>query len=132
MDDVDEYGREWEDGDDIYSGTATNDPEFWDERDVIHTYSWEQAVEDKTLYTFARESWDTLNGGRPILMSIGVYSEMGLMDIVSAWNEYVTWRREVEPTLPEEDRLFSYDAHGKTVWIVDDGTAITVLFPDEY
>lgn len=99
---------------------------------VISSYTWKQAVEDETLYTFARESRNTLSGGRPILMSIGVYSEIGLMDVLTIWNAYVLWRREVEPTLPEEERMFTYDAHGKTVRVIDDGSVFTILLPEDY
>jgi hypothetical protein len=35
--------------------------------------------------------------------------------------------------LSEEDRLFSVQAsNGKTVWVVEEHQAITVLYPDEY
>jgi len=48
------------------------------------------------------------------------------------WNEYVTWRRNVEPTLPDEDRLFHTRMNGKTVWVIEDGQAFSLLFPEDY
>ena len=56
-------------------------------------------------------------------------SEAALVDI---WNDYVRWRREVEPTLPEDEKLFTTTVNGEKVWLIEDGQAFTILYPSDY
>ena len=53
----------------------------------------------------------------------------GLMEI---WNEFVQWKKAVEPTLPEEERLFKTSMNFKTVWVIEDGAAFTLMYPEDY
>jgi len=48
------------------------------------------------------------------------------------WNEYVDWRKNVCATLPEEDQLFSTKMNGEKVWLLEDGAAFTMLYPEDY
>jgi hypothetical protein len=52
-----------------------------------------------------------------------------LKDIV---DEYVDWRRDVMPTLPEEEQLFRRTVDGHTIWVLEDGPTFTILCPDEF
>jgi hypothetical protein len=36
------------------------------------------------------------------------------------------------PNLPDGEQLFSTRMNTKQVWILEDGRALTILFPDEY
>jgi len=56
-------------------------------------------------------------------------SQAGLLEI---WNEYVQWRRNVEPTLPEADRLFHTRMNGRKVWVIEDGQAFTLMYAEDY
>jgi hypothetical protein len=53
----------------------------------------------------------------------------GLMEI---WNECVDWKKKVEPTLKEEDRLFSTKMNGRRVWVIEDAQALTLMYPEDY
>jgi len=35
-------------------------------------------------------------------------------------------------TLPEEDQLFSTTMNGEKVWLLEDGAAFTMLYPEDY
>ena len=60
----------------------------------------------------------------------GVRSVEEIQDLSA---QFFTWQRDIEPTLPEEDRLFSTQAsNGKFVWVIEDAQAITVMYPEEY
>jgi hypothetical protein len=48
------------------------------------------------------------------------------------WNGYVVWRKEVMPTLPEEKRMFTTQMNSETVWVIEDGAAFTLLYPEDY
>jgi len=36
------------------------------------------------------------------------------------------------PTLPEAEQLFSTTMNDKKVWVIEDGAAFTILFPEDY
>jgi hypothetical protein len=48
------------------------------------------------------------------------------------WNEFVHWQQHVMPTLPEAERLFHTTMDGETVWVIEDGVAFTLMYPDDY
>ena len=45
---------------------------------------------------------------------------------------FVGWRKNVMPTLPEEERLFSTTMNRETVWVIEDGAAFTLMYPLDY
>ncbi len=36
------------------------------------------------------------------------------------------------PTLPEEDQMFVTTMDGEKVWLLEDGAAFTMLYPEDY
>jgi len=36
------------------------------------------------------------------------------------------------PTLPLEDQMFVTEMNSKKVWLIEDGQAFTILFPEDY
>jgi hypothetical protein len=44
----------------------------------------------------------------------------------------VNWKKKVEPTLKEEDRLFATAMNGRRVWVMEDGQAFTMMYPEDY
>ena len=48
------------------------------------------------------------------------------------WNEYVHWKKHVLKTLPEEEQMFSATMNSKKVWVIEDGQAYTILYPEDY
>ncbi len=48
------------------------------------------------------------------------------------WNEYVAWRKDVCPTLPEEEQMFRTLMNSKKVWVIEDDAAYTLLYPEDY
>jgi len=70
--------------------------------------------------------------GKPIVATRGVHSEFTLAALREIWNEYVLWQKEVMPTLHIEEQLFSTTMNGQKVWVIEDGAAFTILFPEDY
>jgi hypothetical protein len=99
---------------------------------VISSYTLEQALADDVLHTFAREQWDTVSGGKPIVMTDAIYRKVYISKLVRIWNAFVTWRREVMPALPEEEQLFVATFRGEDIWVIEDGAAFTILCPSDY
>ncbi len=121
-----------EDSGSPYDDTDINDPDFWDDAPVVHTYTWEQAEADGQIFRIFESRWEQLSGGKPILATIGVSSAFSLAACQEVWNEYAGWRRDVEPTLAEEDKLFSTTMNDQTIWVIEDGLTFVLMLPEEY
>jgi hypothetical protein len=99
---------------------------------VIYEYTLEQAIADGVLAEIFKNRWPELSGGKPIVATSHILSEFSLAACQEIWNEYVHWREHIMPTLPEEEQLFKTIMNSETVWVLDDGAAFTILFPDDY
>jgi hypothetical protein len=99
---------------------------------VIYSYTLEQAISDGVLVEVFKNRWDELTGGKPLVATSAICNEFSMAALVEIWNEYVQWKEEVMPTLPEEDQLFSTKMDNQKVWVLEDGQAFTILFPEDY
>lgn len=100
--------------------------------DVIVEYTLAQAIADGVLVELFKNRWDTLSGGKPIVVTSHLFEEVALAGLLEIWNEYVLWRTNVMPALPKEKQLFLTCMNGKTVWVIEDGQAFTLLYPEDY
>ena len=105
---------------------------MFDDEDVIYKYTLEQAIADGVLVEIFKNRWEQLTSGKPLVATVGIYNAFSLAALQEIWNEYVVWRQQVMPTLPEEKQLFSTRMNDKKVWVLEDGEAFTILFPEEY
>jgi hypothetical protein len=103
-----------------------------DDTTVIYEYSLKQAIEDGVLVEVSKTNWSVLSGGKPIVATCALCSDVSLAGLMEIWNEFVNWKKSVEKTLKEEDRLFSTRMNGKKVWVIEDGQAFTLMYPEDY
>lgn len=97
------------------------------EKNVIFEYTLAEVIEDGVLYPLG---WVK---GKPLIGTAGTVADVPEEERQRLFADFLVWQREVEPTLADEDRMFVATAsNGKTVWVMDDGAAITLLYPDEY
>ena len=106
--------------------TDQKDPE------VIYAYTLAQAIADGVLVEIFKNRWRELSGGKPIVATSHLFAEVALSGLLEIWNEYVVWRVNVMPTLPEKDQMFSTKMNGDKVWVIEDGAAFTLLYPEDY
>src|SRR5512134_1853159 len=92
---------------------------IFDPDEVITVYSLKQAIEDGVLVEIFKKRWVELSGGKPIVATAHLFEEVSLAGLREIWREYVLWQREVMPGLPEEERLFSTEMNGLTVWVIE-------------
>jgi hypothetical protein len=102
-----------------------------DTHNVIYSYSLQQAVEDGVLVEVFKDRWGELSGGKPIVATSHVIVNLSLAAVREIWNTYVDWKLRVESTLPEVERLFSTSMNGEKVWVLEDGDAYTILYPED-
>jgi hypothetical protein len=99
---------------------------------VIVEYTLKQAIADGVVVEVFRNRWRSLSGGKPIVATAHLFEEVTRSGLLEIWNEYVEWRTKELPTLPEEEQLFHTEMNGKTVWVLEDGQAFTLLYPEDY
>ncbi len=73
-----------------------------------------------------------LSGGKPIVATSHLFSQVSLAGLLEIWNEYVDWRKNIMPTLPEEDQLFATTMNSDKVWLLEDDQAFTMMYPEDY
>jgi len=103
-----------------------------DEATIISEYSLEQAIADGVLVEVFKDQWQELSQGKPIVATNHLFSQVSLAGLLEIWNEYVDWRTHVMPTLPEADQLFATTMNGDKIWLLEDGQAFTMLYPEDY
>lgn len=94
---------------------------------VIFAYTLEEAIADGVLYP---QGWVN---GLPLIATAGTMEDLALDERQRLFADFLEWQRDIEPQLAEEDRLFVATASNhKRVWVINDGAAITLLYPEEY
>jgi len=100
--------------------------------DVVISYTLEQAIADGELVAIFLDKWEKISGGKPIVATSHLFAEVSQAGLLEIWNEYVLWRKEIMPTLSEEDWMFVTSMNGKSVWVIEDAQAFTLLYPEDY
>jgi hypothetical protein len=100
--------------------------------DVIVEYTLQQAIEDGVLVEVFRNRWKQISDGKPIVATSHLFEKVSLAALLEIWDEFVAWDKTVRPTLPEEEQMFSTTMNGKKVWVIEDGQAFTMLYPEDY
>jgi hypothetical protein len=113
-------------------GKEVNLMSIFDDAEVISKYPLDKAIADGVLVEIFKNSWDELSGGKPIVATAHLFSEISLAGLMEIWNEFVQWQKYVMPTLPEAERLFYTTMNGETVWVIEDGAAFTFMYPEDY
>ncbi len=106
--------------------------DLFQDADVISVYTLQQAIDDGLLVEIFKDRWEQLSGGKPMVATSHLYGEVSVAALLEIWNAFVDWKKQVEPGLPEEERLFHTSMNGETVWVVEDEAAYTLLYPDDY
>jgi len=106
--------------------------------EVIDEYSLEQAIADGVLVEIFKDDWQKLSGGKPIVATAHLYNYVcsaeitGLIILLEIWIEYAHWRKTIMPTLPEQEQMFVTEMNGNKIWLIEDGNAFTMMFPEDY
>lgn len=97
------------------------------EANVISEYTLSEAIADGVLYPLGRAN------SLPLIGTVGVVTDLEPEEREGLFKDYLVWERDVMPSLKEEDRMFGATAsNGQRVWVINDGAAITLLYPSEY
>ena len=82
---------------------------------VISVSRVDDAIGDGILVEVVRARWQSQTGGGPLVVTADV-----------------SRRQEVEPGLAEDVRHVVTSTDGSNVWVIEEGVAFTILYPEEY
>jgi len=99
---------------------------------VIFRYTLEQAIDDGVLAEVFKNRWSELSGGKPIVVTDHLFLSVSQAALLEIWNEFVSWRINVMPTLPEEEQVFVTSMNDKRVFVLEDEQAFTMLYPEDF
>jgi hypothetical protein len=105
---------------------------FFDDADVISSYTLDQAIADGVLVEIFKDRWQQLSGGKPIVATAHLCEDISLAGLLEIWIEFVDWHKQIRPTVPEEQQQFSTTVNNKTVWVIEDDAAFTLMYPEDY
>jgi hypothetical protein len=100
--------------------------------DVISQYPLERAIADGILVEIFKNRWGELSGDKPIVATTHLFSEVSLAGLLEIWNEFVDWNKNVKDRLPVEEQMFVTTMNGNKVWLIEDGAAFTLMYPEDY
>lgn len=100
--------------------------------DVIVAYTLEQAIQDEVLVEVFKNRWPELSGGKPIVATSHLFENVSLAGLMEVWNDFVHWKNNVMMTLPEEERMFVTEMNSNKIWLIEDGQAFTMMYPEDY
>ena len=99
---------------------------------VVSVYSLQRAIADGVLVEVFKNRWQQLSGGKPIVATAHLFNEVSLAALQEIWNEFVHWNKYIKPTLPEEEQMFVTSMNTEKIWLIEDGQAFTMMYPDDY
>jgi len=99
---------------------------------VVVGYTLQQAIADGVLVEVFKNRWQELSSNKPIVATAHLFNEVSLAALQEIWNEYVHWRKHIMPTLPEQERLFVTMMNSNDIWLIEDGQAFTMMYPEDY
>ena len=102
------------------------------EDNVIYAYTLQQAIADGVLVEIFKNRWNELSGGKPIVATDHLFGSVSVAALQEIWNEFVEWRKNVMHILPEEEQMFVTSMNNEKVWVIEDGQAFTLLYPEDY
>lgn len=105
---------------------------IFDDAEVISSYPLKQAIEDGMLVEIFKMRWKELSGGTPIVATAHLFEQVSLAGLLEIWNEFVVCREIEMVSAPLEDRLFRTKMNGKRVWVIEDNSAFTLMYPEDY
>jgi hypothetical protein len=97
---------------------------------VIYEYTLKQAIEDGVLVEIFKSDWEWLTKGKPVVATASIVADIPELELKKMWNQFVKVRNI---TIETHDTYFANIAYnGVNVWIIEDGAAVTYMYPSEY
>lgn len=106
--------------------------DIFKDAEIISVYTLQQAIDDGVLVEVFKDCWQQLSGGKPIVATAHLFNHVSLAALLEIWNEFVHWKQHIMPTLPEEEQLFVTTMNGLNIWLIEDGHAHTMMYPEDY
>src|SRR3954452_16621408 len=97
---------------------------------IIASYTLDQAIEDGILVKLCNIKWGRVT--KLYIATTHIFNDIGLDGAMEIWKGFVEWKTKICPTLPEEEQLFHTGVGRKKIWIIEDVSAYTLMYPEDY
>ena len=98
----------------------------FEDMDIRATYPLPQAAADGVLVEIL--NWN----GKPVMATAHLRDEFSLGELWGVWHEFQSWKKNEEPQLSEEERLFHAYRKQKKIWVIEDAATFTLMYPEDY
>jgi hypothetical protein len=105
---------------------------MFEDAEVAYIYGLAEVIDDGVLVPVFQNRWKEISGGKPIVATSNLFDAVSLGGLMEIWNEFVLWRKNIMPTLPEEEQMFQGTMNGRKVWVIEDDAAFTLMYPEDY
>lgn len=93
---------------------------------LISRYTLKQALADGVLVKILEYN------GKPVVATSHIKERFGNDDLYRIFYEFKAWDTEIRPTLPEAEQLFHTVYAQQKIWVLEDGEAYTIMYPEDY
>ena len=99
---------------------------------VIHSYGIPEAVADGILTPLFLDQGKYPEDGKQVIATTHLLDSIGVEATLKVWDDFQVWKRNVMPTLPEEDRLYAPTVDGFELFVIEDAVAYTLMLREDY
>jgi hypothetical protein len=99
---------------------------------VSDPYALQEAIAFGAVVEMLKDEWPKFTGGKPIVATAQVAEDHNYFGISAIWHQYRIWRTHAMPKLPEDERVFVAYTGTRSIWVIEDPQAFTILYPEEY
>lgn len=103
---------------------------MFDNTEIIYAYTLEEAIADGVLVEIFKKDWQLLTGGKPVVATAAIIADIPEISLKLLWNQFVQERAKQRAR--GEVPSLSTTYNGEKVWVLEDGQAVTYLYPHEY
>src|SRR5689334_10848450 len=93
---------------------------------IISKYPLSQAIMDGILTRIS------MHDGKPVVATAHILADISTADLLKVLHELCARDIYTKAKLPEEEQLFTLGFAGRTVWVIRDGAAYTIMYPEDY
>ena len=103
---------------------------------TLSIYSRKQAIDDGVLVpvfdAYITKQLIKFTNGKQILASSHLANDVKAYGLRDIWNRFAVWKQDIEAGLPEEEKLYRTSVNEKTVLVIEDDEAITLIYGSDY
>lgn len=99
---------------------------------VVHSYTLSDAINDGVLVPLFLDEGKYPADGKHVVATSNLLDAIGVEATLKVWDEFQVWKRDVMPTLPEEDQLYAPVVGEHELFIIEDSVSYCIMLRTDY